>query len=106
MRALRVRQSRSPVGGAVVRAEGRRVSSMTTITLKVPDALAARWEALPEDDRERLAVEALRDAVASVDAEYLLSLPLLERHRIMAAQAQAAAPLYEADMGSPRRSGS
>jgi hypothetical protein len=35
------------------------------------------------------------------DPEYLLSLPLDERHRIMAAQAEAAAPLYEADLARP-----
>ena len=44
---------------------------MTTITLKiqVPDELAARWEALPEEEREQFAVEALRDAFALADEE-------------------------------------
>jgi hypothetical protein len=44
---------------------------MTTITLKVqvPDELAARWEALPEAEREQLAAEALLDAFALADEE-------------------------------------
>ena len=35
------------------------------------------------------------------DPDYLLSLPLEERRRIMKAQFEAAAPLYEADLALP-----
>jgi hypothetical protein len=44
---------------------------MTTITLRVqlPDELAARWEALPEDEREQFALDALSDAFTAIDEE-------------------------------------
>jgi hypothetical protein len=44
---------------------------MTTITLKIqiPDALAARWEALSEEEQEQFAAEALVDAFALADEE-------------------------------------
>lgn len=37
----------------------------------------------------------------TADAGYLLTLPLEERRRIIAAQAEKAAPLYEADLALP-----
>jgi hypothetical protein len=44
---------------------------MTTITLKiqVPDELAARWEALSEEEQEQFAVDALLDAFTAIDEE-------------------------------------
>jgi hypothetical protein len=73
------------------------------ITMGMEVRIDTADEALAEFAREH--VPSLRRAAAKqlreADPAYLLSLPLEERHRIMHAQVEEMAPLYNADLALP-----